>query len=753
MKHRIVSFFILLFVSVSQLWGQTQIRGSVYDRAKRQPLSGVTVELQGTSVRVMTDREGFFVFPPVDSGAHRIIFSRAGYRTERRTLDILKTDPVFSVGVSLRPVGVEAEELKPSSAHGYSRATLSSPFVQLNPNSRNWQKWQSRSMPEALGQQSPSLWLISPRYSTPTVQMRGMDPRRQGWRYEGVLLSPSLSLPGEAPVLGLLDPWSVSQSDILLGSGFTLWGAGNPGGQVLMRSEVPTFSWRKFAAHGNLKHEQLFGGVGRGTHANISIHTPFLGISGGVSSRNWGDLQGADGLTVPGSGYQQKNSNLTLALKLGKRQSLTLGVRQGIQEQTLLLGQYRTGIGQVAQDERSHQLTYATYRLNLDNAFVSTIKATVGLQRYRDELARELPDSLPGQKERLELNSLSGRVEVLSVISPLWHISTGIEMQREAVSSEVTALDPNGTEELLPALLPNGSTYGQMSLFSLHTLDLLKLRLIFGGRIQGDLRSVGSQQNPADWQSLRLAGNVGGMYPLSPNYQVFGNLRAGYRAPSLFELGGFGQIPSGIAVPSDSLRGEQVVTSEIGIKAQTDHFVGVLALYRSQFKDYIGYTSGSWQGADLFLDQYVWQATNVGRAFIQGLEASIEVPVVPAVSVYGSLIYSYGERINQGLPMERIPPLNSRLGVYWQHALGLWSRLEWRYAGSQELLAPIDRRDPAVVAGNSAWNVLDLKLGYEFKWGYATLGILNLLDEQYLYYGSDLPGQGRVVVGSLQLGF
>lgn len=732
---------------------QTQIRGSVYDRLGRNPLPEVVVTLEGTSVRVLTDRDGFFVLPPVDSGAHRLTFARAGYRTQRRTLDILKKDPVFSVGIALSPLGVGSEEPRPALAHGYPRQQLLSPFVQDLPNSRQWRQWQSRSLPEALAG-LPGLWLLSPDYATPTLQLRGLDPRRQGWRYEGLPLSPSLNLPGQAPVMGLLDPWAIDQVQVLRGHGLITQSAGAAAGQVSLRQQAPTYAWRKLAVHGQARHQELGQQVGRVSRLALSAHTPWAALSVGGSRRRWGDLQGGDTLALSQSGYAQDQRDLTLALKLGRRQDLTLGYRSGQQREARLQGQFRTRPDQ-PQDQRDHQLAFARYRLFLDNPLVSQIKVTTGWQRYRSQLTRQAVDSLPGLDESLSLATWSLRGEVVSAPSALWHIYSGFELIDERVSSDMqpAAALPDGVA-LRPTLLPDGSRSGQGSLFTLHTLDLLKLRLTFGGRAQADLAQGEGPTGPAfDWRTVRLSGNVGGMYPLSQKYQLFSNLRAGYRSPGLFELGGFGPIAAGIAVPNDSLVGERVITSEIGLKAETEHFSGTLALYRSRFTDFIGYAPATWQGEEFFQEQAVWRPQNQGRAFIQGVEASVEVPIVAAVALYGSFTYAYGERVNQGLPMDRVPPLNSRLGVFWQHPWGFWSRLEWRHAGQQELLTPLDRRDPAVGTGVAAWDVVDWQVGYEFRWGYATLGVLNLLDENYRYFGSDIPGQGRVLVGSLQLGF
>jgi len=360
------------------------------------------------------------------------------------------------------------------------------------------------------------------------------------------------------------------------------------------------------------------------------------------------------------------------------------------------------------------------------------------------------------QQEVLRLNTLSGKVEVLSEPIPLWHASSGFQVWQDRVQSESAYIPTGGNGAgLIPMRLPDGGRSRQLALYSLHSFDLLKLRLTLGGRLQADQRrGMTPQGRNATWRSLRLGGHVGGMYPISDHYFLSSSLRTGYRAPSLFELAGFGPIDAGVSVPNDSLMGERIVTSEIGIKARTDLFSGRLMLYRTRLDNSINYQPSTWQGTSLFLDQQVYRPTHVGESVVQGVEASMEVPVISALSVYGSLVYAYGAQVNQAQPRDGIPPINSRLGLYYQNRWGLWSRLEWRHAGSQQLLSPLDRRDPAIGnEGVAAWDVVDLRVGYDFKWGYATIGMLNLLDERYRYLGSDVPGLGRRLVLSVQLGF
>ena len=237
-------YLILICISSllpSGLLGQTQIRGSVYDLFHRKPLAGAEVSIEGTSIQVLTDQRGFFALPPVDTGAFPLIFRKTGYETERRVVDLLGNEVVFSVGVGLHTSGMRPEEKSVDQAHGYERPTILSPFASRTLPSQQWTQWQSRSLPEALANE-PGFWLGSPHYGTPTLLIRGLDSRRQGWTYEGLPLSTSLQLPGASPLLGLIDHWAIDQVEVLPGGSPALSDAGASAGQIQLSSRAPALS-------------------------------------------------------------------------------------------------------------------------------------------------------------------------------------------------------------------------------------------------------------------------------------------------------------------------------------------------------------------------------------------------------------------------------------------------------------------------------------------------------------------------------
>ncbi len=83
---------ILLFFSIISLYGQGIISGVIRDNNNDQPLTAVTVTLQGTdnSAFTITDDRGAFLFEGVSHGQYNLIFSHLGYQKD--TLEVVLSD-------------------------------------------------------------------------------------------------------------------------------------------------------------------------------------------------------------------------------------------------------------------------------------------------------------------------------------------------------------------------------------------------------------------------------------------------------------------------------------------------------------------------------------------------------------------------------------------------------------------------------------------------------------------------------------
>jgi len=746
------------------LYGQALLRGLVYERIADRPLPLAKIEILETTLQDISDERGEYLIQHIPVGTYKVKFSKEGYRSVIRVITVEKAEngptQVFSLGVGL---GLEAAFLVPGAiedAHGFSRKQLHSPFAIEKQNRAQLNRWQPVTLGEGLSRMT-GVWQTGGGYGIPSVGIRGLDERRQALLFEGISFSPSLQGVGSSPILSVFDPLSIGAVSVQRGTGNTRSGIGMSGGQINLYQQELAFSGAGVEVHGQANYQFQAPSQAHQGRLALSLHSPKIAVRLGATGTLMEGLRpGGIRQTFSEAGYDRRNADAQALIRINPRQELSLGYRVGQLNALDLQGNLRPPFFERFLDERRHQIGFARLRTHIpEGTWVKRIDFTASYQEFEETRKASLgtdagpAEAFPQQENSLE--TYSSKLEVFSELTQLWHFVSGVDASIDRAGGLTTLYDQQ-TDGFTTrrAMLPEGSQSGQVSLYSLHTLDILKLRLTLGGRAQFDSRNYTLEGRAAsNWQSLRTGWSVSGMYPLSEAFQLISNVQSGYRAPSLFELAGQGGVPNGLAIANDSLLGEQSLTSEIGLKAETDRVRGTVMLYRTRVNDWIGYMPSTLEGQSVVEGQSVFMAENLGKVFLSGIEATVEVPVNRAMSVYGNLSYNYGTRTVAASPLSRIPPLNSRLGMHYHHRLGVWGQLEWRYADAQNRLSLVDELDPATTESFRSWQTVDVKLGYDFRWGYASIGVLNLLDERYMFFGTDYLQPGRRIVASLQLGF
>lgn len=143
--------------------------------------------------------------------------------------------------------------------------------------------------------------------------------------------------------------------------------------------------------------------------------------------------------------------------------------------------------------------------------------------------------------------------------------------------------------------------------------------------------------------------------------------------------------------------------------------------------------------------QDVYQKTNVGAAFIRGVEADAEVTLAPALSVKGSTTSTYGHVPARDEPLRRIPPLNGYVAARVQPEGRWWAEASLRFAARQDRLASGDRSDHRIPAGGTpGWHVVNVYVGVRVSERLELVGaVQNLANRAYRTHGSGIDGVGR----------
>ena len=243
---------------------------------------------------------------------------------------------------------------------------------------------------------------------------------------------------------------------------------------------------------------------------------------------------------------------------------------------------------------------------------------------------------------------------------------------------------------------------------------------------------------------MALTGHASIQYYVTDFMQFIGRINTAYRTPNINDLSSFGSFDYGIEVPNDNLEPERSVNFELGIKARSKSLTGSLFLYRNNLINLIDRIKVPNNIDHPPLDgENLYTKTNVGKAFIQGIEGDVTYQFSRIFSLYSFLNYTYGQNISKDEPMRRIPPLNGNLSIIYNYN-SLKLSFEYLFAAKQDRLSSGDIDDHRIPDGGTpGWQVLNLYGSYRIDSFLLSTGLLNIFNEAYRTHGSGIDGIGR----------
>ena len=129
-------------------------------------------------------------------------------------------------------------------------------------------------------------------------------------------------------------------------------------------------------------------------------------------------------------------------------------------------------------DPRERQLGYARMLSFFDNKWFKEVKITGSYNTFRESRITQYQDE-PEYNRENEINSWGAMFEVRSQPNYYWNIVSGVEFYQDQVHSRQFGRDLF-TQAIYPMRAPllDQAKAGNMGLYSLHTLDIGKLRLV-----------------------------------------------------------------------------------------------------------------------------------------------------------------------------------------------------------------------------------------------------------------------------------
>ncbi|MEO0469636.1 MAG: TonB-dependent receptor [Bacteroidota bacterium] len=735
-----------------------QLVGQVTDWWTGQNLRNVTISIEDRTVSTLSDPKGNFVLPVrTREDYFPVTFWLEGYQSHEILLKVQEKDSSILVNVRLRPTVKSLHEGVVITAQRDERDPFQSPEAISSFTQQQFRQFIPHATPEALSGMT-GVWMQRQQFAGGNVSMRGLSGNRNLILLDGIRLNNATYDTETHPYLNTIDPYALENIEVLRGHGSVQFGSDAMGGLIQAFSKTPGFSGQGWQVRGNANMRFMSQNLERGGRGEIELSNSWMAVHIGASLRDFGNLVAGNEIgEIRPSSYEENASDIKALFKLSPRHLLTFARQTHRQDDVNDTDQIVFGGYQLYRyAPRERELTYGRLTSHFSNRWFRKVQFTTSFQKATERSIRQRENEAIQWELQDDVGTWGSTVEIHSEPNLFWKAVSGVEYYRDRVNSSGSRTDLM-TEMTRPVRgrFANGSLANNIGLYSLHTIDILKLRLSFGGRANAFLlRASDPTFGKQSINPNTFVGNVSALYPIHPNYHLTSSIYTGFRAPNLQDVSASGAFADGFVVPTDSLFSERSFTTEIGLKAKSDHFSGSLSLYRTQLRDLIEERPGTFLGSDTYEGQQVYKRINVGRAFVQGIEAELEVPVSSMLAFYGNLTYTYGQNLSENEPLSRVAPLNSRLGIHLRSKKGVWSRIEWRHAQVQDRLSSADMADPRILEnGTPGWNVLNLHLGYDFHWGYATIGLKNVFDESYRIHGATLANLGRVLVMSVQVGF
>ncbi len=573
--------------------------------------------------------------------------------------------------------------------------------------------------------------------------LRGLTGNQTLTLVDGIRLNNSTFRYGPNQYVNTIDPYSIQKMEVAKGTGSVQYGSDALGGVIQVFTKEPAFSsdkhWR-----GKATGKYMSGGMEKTVRGEAAYSAQQFAAQMGATYRHFGDLIGGDttGKQSP-SGYKELALDVKTKFLLQPHLQLTLA-HQFLQQQDVAVF-HKIKLENYALNEMSPQqraLTYAKLYWSSGNSLFRDINLIASLQNSLEQRNSRKNNSSEWRREKDKVNTFGLTADVFSSIRSWWTANSGLELYRDKVHSTREDLN-TGTDSktINRGLYPDGSDYGNYSVFSLHHFQMHRFNVEAGLRYNFfSINLTDTSLGKISLQPSALVYNLAVQYRFSSLHHFYAAWNIGYRAPNIDDMGTLGIVDFRYEVPTAGLKPERSRQVEAGYKFHSPKLSATVAAYYMHLDDLI--TRIKIEG-EMITGYPVYQKENVEEAYIKGAEAEVNWKVAKNWLVRSAVSYTYGQNLTKKEPMRRIPPFNGSAQIKYNNQKW-FGAFELLCAAKQHRLAQGDKDDNRIpVSGTPGWQVMNLYAGYKLgvmKWN---LGVQNLLDKDYRTHGSGINGVGR----------
>lgn len=627
------------------------------------------------------------------------------------------------------------------------------PYSISSLNRRDMEAGSPRTTPEALMAVN-GVFLQKTNHGGGSAFIRGLTGNQTLLLVDGIRLNNATFRYGPNQYLNTVDIYSINRIEVAKGTGSVQYGTDAIGGVINMITAEPEFSsLKKPVTKGSVLGKIMSGGMEQTGRVDLSYSGQKAAISAGFTARNFGDLVGGDttGIQNP-SGYSEYAADARAKFFLGKNVSLLLN-NQFLQQKEVPVYHKFTleNYAQNHMDPQQRLLSYARLQFTGKTRFISQAAFTLSYQYSKEgrNLRKNGSQMLRREEDKVQTTGITA--DIKSVLSEQWTATSGVEWYQDKVLSLRT--DQNlltGSTTARRGLYPDGSTYGNYSVFTLHHFKFNRFLVDAGLRYNTfNIHITDATLGKVVMTPSALVGNAALMYVLDKYQTIYTSFSNGFRAPNIDDMGTLGIVDFRYEVPTANLKPERSLHAELGYKIQTKNISGSLAIYNLHITDLITRIKGQ----QIINGYAVYSKENIETSYIRGFEAELTIQLTTHFLLMNSVAYAYGRNTTKNEPVRRIPPFNGRIAGKWSDK-NIFMVAEYRYASAQTRLAQGDKDDNRIPPdGTPGWQVLNVYGGISLKELSLNGGICNILNIDYRSHGSGINNMGRSIYLTATLRF
>jgi hemoglobin/transferrin/lactoferrin receptor protein len=229
-----------------------------------------------------------------------------------------------------------------------------------------------------------------------------------------------------------------------------------------------------------------------------------------------------------------------------------------------------------------------------------------------------------------------------------------------------------------------------------------------------------------------LSPKLGVIFRPADSWSVFGNLAAGFKAPSPLQLNNYFENPFGNykTIPNPDLKPETSQTLELGVRGGQERTNWEFAAFSGRYKDFIEELVAVGGSASNRADPLRYQAVNRGRVKLSGFEFKGQIPMGKATVFKAAYGQTTGTDSVSGRPINSVNPAKLMLGA--DHQMGAWKLGATLSHVAKKSAKDIDNSTTANQFATPAHTTLDLSASWQLRPGLRLSGtVRNLTDKKY----------------------